>query len=503
MGGSNNEDDQEVTFATPWLDVQNKTWSVMDDAPKREPKRKKGEAPVKKIISGTGIEEQKFVDVSQNEKILEALNSANTENLEEEEEQIRQRRLQEEADAEKYRLEHRQNVLRERFEQEQKEKAERERLEAEEAERLAKEQEEKKKNGFLFKFKANLERKKEQKSLAKEEAEALKEQEKKEKKESQSEKPVKEKPKKEVKAKPEKARPQSVDKTDYKYIATHDPITGLMNKVALEEATPPYKSTGILYMFIPDFDKIRVQGEEAEHAVLKQLSNLVEGNLGDYVYHLGNGVFVALLKNEMLDELDLLARGFKGSLGGVNYKMVTGKSHWEGTLGDALELAKQGAISKRNEKKASEGKKEKEVGKTLDYDALLTKDQRNLKETVRENHSAVDRDKTKNIVGQIKARHSEVIAIMMADKNFDKLFIIRDVRMFLSIVDDMDFQMDYSYLYVLYEGGPQYFGNDEYLSKITTLFDAISEGIRTGQVKTTKDVQKIKDINIFKEIYFG
>ena len=126
------DDDQELGFATPWNNIPKTPWAVMDDTPKREPKRKKTEDPVQKVISGIGIENQE-IDTSQNEKILETLNMGNRENLEEDEKRIRQRKLQEEEEAEKYRQEYRQNVLRERYEAEQREKAEREQREAEEA----------------------------------------------------------------------------------------------------------------------------------------------------------------------------------------------------------------------------------------------------------------------------------------------------------------------------------------------------------------------------------
>lgn len=520
--GYTGEDKEEVSgldFDMPWRDIDKKPWEIRDDEPApqvRSPK-KKGNVPVQKVISGIGIEETPEVDVKKNDELLNNLNKSSLENLEEEEEKIRLARQKEEEEAERYRQDQTKKVLLERYEQEQREKAEREAREAQEAARLAAELEEKRQNSFLFKLKGSIESKFEQmkenskqkaaskaeeKERMKEEAESLKEETKKEKEKAPKEKTIKPIPKKKEKAKPVKVAVSAVDKTDYKYIATHDPITGFMNKVALEEAKAPYKSTGIIYLFVPEFEIIRGKGEEAETAVLKHLSGLVESNLGENVYYLGNGAFVALVKKEDAEGLLMTASSFRGKIPGVNYVTFAGMSAWEGNLGDSIESAKQEAISKRNEQNAKDGKGSKKDGKVLEYDALLTKEQRNLKITVRENHESVSRDKTKNIIGEIRARASEILAVMMTDDKFDTLFIIRDVRTFLSLVNDMDFQLDYSYLYILYQGGPQYFGNDEYYSDITKLFDTISEGLRTGNTKTTKDIQKIRGINIFKHIYF-
>ena len=527
MGYTGNEDNEEYEFETPWRDLPDKPWEIRDDTPasRSNSPKKKGNAPVQKVISGVGIGDVLEVDYSKNDELLNTLNEARKESLEEEEERIRLAKQKEEEEAERYRKAQTENVFRERFEREQKEKAEREAREAEEAARLAAELEEKRQNSLLFRLKGNISSKfeqmkenREQKAASKveerermkEEAEILKEKQKAEKEQEKvektsKEKPVKEKPAKKVPGKKDRiAKPvkDPAEKTDYKYIATHDPITGFPNKVALEEAKPPYKNTGIIYMFVPDFEDIKGKGGSAETAALKHLADMAESNLGENTYHLGNAVFVSLVKKEDMEGCALTATGIHGTIAGVGYETFAGMAVWEGSLADCLESAKQEAISKRNEKIAKKGGKKEKETKQMEYDALLTKDQRNLKVTVRENHESVCRDKTKGIIGEIRARASEILAVMMTDDKFDTLFIIRDVRTFLSLVDEMDFQLDYSYLYILYQGGPQYFGNDEYYSEITKLFDTISEGLRTGHTKTAKDIQKIRGINIFKKIYF-
>ena len=62
---------------------------------------------------------------------------------------------------------------------------------------------------------------------------------------------------------------------------------------------------------------------------------------------------------------------------------------------------------------------------------------------------------------------------------------------------------DYSYLYVIYQGGAQYYGADEYFSEITVLFENIAKLITSSGSVSQKDLLKVKGINIFKNIFVG
>ena len=62
---------------------------------------------------------------------------------------------------------------------------------------------------------------------------------------------------------------------------------------------------------------------------------------------------------------------------------------------------------------------------------------------------------------------------------------------------------DYSYLYVIYQGGAQYYGADEYFSEITVLFENIAKLITSSGSVSQKDLLKVKGINIFKDIFVG
>ena len=149
---------------------------------------------------------------------------------------------------------------------------------------------------------------------------------------------------------------------------------------------------------------------------------------------------------------------------------------------------------KKSEKKAVEKA-------PVDYDSMLTKDQRTLKKTIQDNHKPVSVCSTQQIIRDVQTRASEVIAILIASPTFDQLFIILRPEEFINIVTEMEAMVDYSYLYILYEGGPQYKGSDEYLSEVTHIFEAIGNGIKTGKIRSEKDFQKIKGINVFKTIY--
>ena len=61
--------------------------------------------------------------------------------------------------------------------------------------------------------------------------------------------------------------------------------------------------------------------------------------------------------------------------------------------------------------------------------------------------------------------------------------------------------IDYSYLYVVWEGGPQYYGADTYYNEVTDLFKEIAEGLMSGRFRSEKDIKGIKGINIFRCVY--
>ena len=500
--GQYDQEEQDAGFATPWKNLSQKPWEIKED-PEGNPAFKKPQIRQEKRVSGIGIEDA-APDIEKNNQIMASLNQLNAGNLEEEEEKIRLARQKEEEEAGVYRMEQRKSIYQERYEQEQKEKAEREAREEEERQREEAEEQEKRQNSLLYKMGNKIGNviPKQKKDAEKE---PLAEEQTPHQDENKKEKPVKEKKEKTVKepaAKEKPAKKKGKEPTkDYKYLATHDSVTGLQNKVALEEVTnAPYKQTAVIYILTADMENLRRIGEETENAVLRSVGERITDAFGEKSYYLGHGAFLVILPQEESGNALLSISRFHGSVSGTHYSVFAGKAVWETSFSDAIEEARQEALSKQNERLVTEGKR---PAKTVPYNSLLTKDQQELKAIVEENHEMVSRDRTRNFISEIKARAPEILAILITDSKFDTLFIIRDVTIFIKLTSDMDYQMDYSYLYVLYQGGPKYFGSDEYYSKITHLFEDISQGLLDGTLRNTKDLMKIKGINIFQHIYFN
>lgn len=311
-----------------------------------------------------------------------------------------------------------------------------------------------------------------------------------------------EKPVKENKSKTtvEKTKPV---KQDYKYLATHDKVTGLCNGVALDEViSPPFKSTVVFSVKVAEFEEIRAKGFETEKAILTHLTGMLERNVKENIYYLDNGEFILLINETEKETQNSLLSSFSGGLKEITYTLQTGFVPFEGSIAESVEEAKKDRIEKVKEKEAKDAEKSVSERTALEYDSLLSSDQRDLKETVQMNHSVASREATIQIVRELQGRQAEVLAILIAAPNFDTLFILRDVSTFVNLIMDMDNLIDYSYLYIVYEGGPQYYGADEYYSKVTHLFEDIAKGILSGRNITAKDITRIKGINIFKNIYF-
>ena len=138
-----------------------------------------------------------------------------------------------------------------------------------------------------------------------------------------------------------------------------------------------------------------------------------------------------------------------------------------------------------------------------DYDENLSKEQKALKTQIKTNHQKANVNTTERIMMEIQRRAGEVEAILIASATFDHLFIIQDVNEFIELMLNNQSIIDYSYLYVIYDGGPQYYGSDEYLSEVTHLFEAIEYKLKNTRNLTDKEILKIKGINVFKNIYIG
>ncbi|MBR6851951.1 MAG: hypothetical protein IKM88_17150, partial [Lachnospiraceae bacterium] len=155
-------------------------------------------------------------------------------------------------------------------------------------------------------------------------------------------------------------------------------------------------------------------------------------------------------------------------------------------------------LNAREEQPKEEVKQEKPQ---KDHDELLPKEQQALKSKIQKKHTQADPTSTKDIIRQIQKKSSEIRAILIADPNFNSLFVITDMDEFFNLITSQNGMIDYSYLYVVWEGGSQYFGSDEYYDEVTDLFKEIADGLLSGRFRSEKDIHSIKGINIFRHIY--
>lgn len=498
-------------------------------------------------VSGTSIggdDSHQDVDFT---KILSDLNKDNSKLVQDEQNKAEEERLKKEEADKAAREEALAKLNAERFAREQEEKRIREEEEARLEEEMRLQEEAKRESSILRKMgrfassfgkknKSDSETqevveetkvsKKEEKERLKAEARALKE-EAKESKREQKEKELEEKNRdaSDTKLESNTKNNQESKEEDWKYIATHDEPTKLKNNRAYNEAMGVLKGKDTSVMFL-DINNLKYAndmfGHSAGNRMIFAVADTLRELFGDDAYRIGGDEFVVFIHNKKASYAEDV---FKNASEKINSKMneLTKTEEtdmiYSVSIGWALcndkksiqdlvdEADKKMYESKQTYKKRNpkqDARKEpakKEDKPEVDYDQKLQADQRELKEVIRENHIQASKQTTERIMLEVQSRHDEILAILIASPTFDHLFIIQDVNTFVGIVMEMENLIDYSYLYVVYEGGPQYYGADEYYSEVTHIFEAIATGIKTGKMMTNKDIQKIKGINIFKNIY--
>ena len=323
----------------------------------------------------------------------------------------------------------------------------------------------------------------------------------------------------------------SVSKPDWEYLATHDELTGLLNQRAYEEDKTKKRKKAYAVVYI-DVNNLKYANDNFGHAAGNKLivavSNEMKNLFPECSYRIGGDEFVAIVEyssvkkiekdieekktrfHEALDKYTKEENEYR-----LVYSASFGYAYSDGTKSfeDVSKEADKSMYSAKDAYKKSHPQfdmrngsknkpsKKKENETPKEYDELLSKEQRELKKTIQNNHRPVSVSSTQQIIMDVQSKASQVIAILIASPTFDQLFIIHDPNTFINIVMEMESVIDYSYLYILYEGGPQYKGSDEYLSEVTHIFESIGNGIKTGKIRTEKDIKKIKGINVFKKIF--
>ncbi len=338
-------------------------------------------------------------------------------------------------------------------------------------------------------------------------------------------KPVREKP---AKTKPAAAATVAVaDEPDWKYIALHDDATGMLNSRAYHETIKTCGNQVAVVFF--DINNLKYVNDKYSHQdgdlLIKNCASTIQKYFGDdKAYRIGGDEFVVILQKQKRGTQDMITENaakihgdlqdlFKKNEKHIPHAMSIGFAIGDGkvSIDDIIKAAdasmyrnkkayKQShpELNAREEQPKEEAKQEKPQ---KDHDELLPKEQQALKNKIQKKHTQADPISTKDIIRQIQKKSSEIRAILIADPNFNSLFVVTDMDEFFNLITSQNGMIDYSYLYVVWEGGSQYFGSDEYYDEVTDLFKEIADGLLSGRFRSEKDIHSIKGINIFRHIY--
>lgn len=328
-----------------------------------------------------------------------------------------------------------------------------------------------------------------------------------------------------------------VNNPNWEFLATHDELTGLLNQRAYEE----FKKSdihGIYVIAMIDINNLKFTNDTYGHtagnslitAVSDQIKSLFSSECG---YRIGGDEFAIFIRyknakkaeNEIVKKKEsfysaLKTRTNNEKASGLVYSASFGYAISDNKKdftsvsdkADKLMYAEKKAYKEAHpefnmrpveafKNNTSTANSSQSPTNPEDYDNMLSKDQQELKKYVKDNHIQVSPKSTQEIIREIQSRSSEIVAILIASPTFDQLFILLSADTFIGVCNDTDSIIDYSYLYIMYKTGPQYKGSDEYLLQVKQVFEAIGNGIASGQIKSEKEILKIKGINIFKKIY--
>lgn len=497
------------------------------------------------IVDGIGFDDVENTDDSdaQVDDILKDLNSQNQASYEEEMRRMREETEAHEAEEARLREEERARYLAKVAEEEAKERARIQKEEEEEERRLAEEAEAKRKANPLYKLKdktseiaaKNAEKFRENRAKAAEEKErkaqelALKKEEEAKNIQNTQKVPASKKENKKISYTPKeepasqkKEKKSTGKKPDFEFLATHDQLTGIKNATAYELATSQIESTEGLVLIFFDINDLKLTNDSKGHAagdiLITTIAKAIEEQFPQNTYRIGGDEFVVLFSakknaqklvedklSSLRAKLVSLSRNDKEH---IVYSVAIGYAVGEKDqdFQELRKIADKNMYGNKQEIKGAKkkGKKEK---KPVDHDSTLTEEQRNMKHQVRQGHSITSEDKTEKIIREIQTEYANIYAVLIADKDFDHLFVIQNIDYIINMAIEMDYLLDYSYIYVVYEKGTRFFGVDEYSDDISSLFENIGNQVREMLIRrgsiSDKELQKIKNINIFKQLYIG
>lgn len=314
---------------------------------------------------------------------------------------------------------------------------------------------------------------------------------------------------------------------DWKYIATHDEATDMLNTRAYSVALKSVGNNCAVLFF--DINNLKYVNDNFSHAdgddLIKTVATAIKDNFGnDYAFRIGGDEFIVIIPNgntkKMQEEAGIkinkihqamqvaMKRTKKPYAVSIGYAVGDGKH----PVSDIVKAADASMYKNKKAYKEShpefDGRHEKQEVKQIpnsgkDHDELLSADQQKLKNKIQKQHSQPSQNSTTSIIREIQKKSGDVHAILIASPNFDYLYIICNVDEFVNMALTQSSAIDYSYLYVVWAGGPQYYGTDTYYNEVTNLFQEIAEGLMSGKFRSDKDIKSIKGINIFKKIYIS
>jgi len=328
---------------------------------------------------------------------------------------------------------------------------------------------------------------------------------------------AKEKPKpKSAQIKPNISKPQPKRETnadhagDWEYIATHDELTGLKNVHAFTDISKKLENrpVGIAFFDINDLKKVNDSlGHDKGNILITESAKVLSEIFGDTVYRVGGDEFIVLILSGRLSDIEPI---LKDGCALVKSKMEEltkeSKEHLTFSISCGYEIGAGSNIDElknaADKKMYADKKAYKENQKKApvpSYEEHLSKAERQMRENIIANHKRAQEDKTERIMHEIEERQDEINCIFLASPDFDYLYIFFDVSNFIELCEQTENTIDYSYLYVLYDGGPQYYGTDDYFTKVSHIFEGLSEILFTGRF-SEKYIRKIKGIGTFKQI---
>jgi diguanylate cyclase (GGDEF)-like protein len=319
-------------------------------------------------------------------------------------------------------------------------------------------------------------------------------------------------------------------KEDWRYQATHDDLTGLLNRRAYDKSLVEANKDNLGIAFV-DVNNLKHFNDCVSHSagdtLLRGVANALQTNFPDHSYRYGGDEFIVLLTGTPQYITNTFETGFEAfqqRLGvlsnkvndGIVYSASVGWCVGDGKLekDEILNTAEEKMYANKKaykqahpeydeRKKAADKASEKKRTKKS-HDEAMSDTSKERRQEVRNTHIPPTTDDTTDILRRIQrdTAQNTVIGVLMADADFSKLFIYSSGEEFINdIANVMQNRVDYSYIYVIKDGGPEFYGSDEYRTWITHIFESVAAILQAGDELNESNLVRIQGIDVFSEIF--